>query len=849
MSCVINVNHAPKVIFIGNETENDARRISFDLSAWVEEFGAGTAQLLIKRPGEAEAYSVLLTVNNGKADWLPSSTDTAIAGTAEIALAYSVGTVAIRTGIIFAVIDASIATGTTPPPGLESWVEQLGQLAEDAQAAAADAEAAKDDAEAAAASLEGALQQIEQNEDDISALKSASYNLLDPTGITPYQSTSRAELTRTGFVIRNTTATTYTRGYLYLNLKPSTEYTFSLRKHTTSGAGFVGYAEAPAEGEAYPSANTALVSRTDPDDETITKTFTTSNGIMIIRFYATWDVAELGEVEYREIMVFEGTEEKPYVRHVFAQDDEARNRVEAAEEKLTKLDDLSGEVDDLKSALSSISDLNSISVTVVFEQGYRHLRTGCTLKSSNSWCTSTTPVSLLKGSTISIETGYKYQLIDPTPENNGAVLVSQTSEQYTATSDVNAYIEVRNEAATAVTPSQAQSVVTVTKIPPIVTMLNTSADILSDISVRSKNLFDKNDIVNGELVRSSDGAFVTNANFWRSSFIPVTGGETYTLRYVNQVGFYSDISTASFISGVNGYSTDTAATPSTFVAPSNAKYIVICGHNAQLDSDQLEIGDSFTGYVEYGYIAKQSSGQSYIRISDIMSKIIFANSPVKIKLIGDSTTAGQGGTGYTNDATHGELILTDDGYGSYYTNPDGYCWANLLKSYFEDHFNCTVTNFGCSGMRVHRMVLYLDTLIAEDDDIVIFMGGLNDRNDNSAHTTLQNLASDIQAIIDYCLSRNKSIVIMSPIPTLDNETGTKNFKTDDIDHVYMYLANLNKMEYISVFEKINDYCLNSGTALSSLLNTDSLHPNDTGYSMMYYAICTGLGINVYPVSN
>ena len=511
------------------------------------------------------------------------------------------------------------------------------------------------------------------------------------------------------------------------------------------------------------------------------------------------------------------------------------------------LEPIEAEIADLKSALNGIAEMTTVDTHVVFEQGYRHFQNGCALKASVSWCTSTTPISLSKGSTISIETGYKYQLIDPTPENNGAVLARQTSEQYTATSDVNAYIEVRNDAGTAVTPSQAQSVVTVTKIPPIVTMVNTSADILSDISVRSKNLFDKNDIVNGEFVRSSDGTFATNTNFWRSNFIPVTGGETYTLRYINQVAFYS--STMSFISGVDGYSTVTSATPSTFVAPSNAKYIVICGHNAQLDSDQLEIGDSFTDYVEYGYIAKQSSGQSYIRISDIMSKIIFANSPVKIKLIGDSTTAGQGGTGYTNDATHGELILTDDGYGSYYTNPDGYCWANLLKSYFEDHFNCTVTNFGCSGMRVHRMVLYLDTLIAEDDDIVIFMGGLNDRNDNSAHTTLQNLASDIQAIIDYCLSRNKSIVIMSPIPTLDNETGTKNFKTDDIDHVYMYLANLNKMEYISVFEKINDYCLNSGTALSSLLNTDSLHPNDTGYSMMYYAICTGLGINVYPVSN
>lgn len=171
MKCTIDVNNAPKVLFIGNETENDARAITFDLSAWVEEFGSGAAQVLIKRPGEAEAYSVLLTVEDGLAVWLPSSTDTAIAGTGEIALAYSAGTVDIRTGIIFAVIDASLATGTVPPPDLESWVEQIGQLAQDAQNAAADAEAAKDDAQAAAAALEASVAQIQTNKENIEDLQ------------------------------------------------------------------------------------------------------------------------------------------------------------------------------------------------------------------------------------------------------------------------------------------------------------------------------------------------------------------------------------------------------------------------------------------------------------------------------------------------------------------------------------------------------------------------------------------------------------------------------------------------------------------------------------------------------
>ncbi|WP_303800032.1 hypothetical protein, partial [Ruminococcus flavefaciens] len=67
-------------------------------------------------------------------------------------------------------------------------------------------------------------------------------------------------------------------------------------------------------------------------------------------------------------------------------------------------------------------------------------------------------------------------------------------------------------------------------------------------------------------------------------------------------------------------------------------------------------------------------GGSYKTISSIMSKLVLADTSkpkIKVKLIGDSITHGVGGTGFTNDAEHGDLI-----YSGYYVNTNGHCWAN-----------------------------------------------------------------------------------------------------------------------------------------------------------------------------
>ena len=97
------------------------------------------------------------------------------------------------------------------------------------------------------------------------------------------------------------------------------------------------------------------------------------------------------------------------------------------------------------------------------------------------------------------------------------------------------------------------------------------------------------------------------------------------------------------------------------------------------------------------------------KVMEIMSKVVFAEKTVKIKLLGDSITQGVGGTGYAED---GEIFI--DGYAY---NDNGYCWANLFKEHMESHYDCSVTNKACSGKAIEFLMENYDTLVDKDDDI------------------------------------------------------------------------------------------------------------------------------------
>ena len=210
----------------------------------------------------------------------------------------------------------------------------------------------------------------------------------------------------------------------------------------------------------------------------------------------------------------------------------------------------------------------------------------------------------------------------------------------------------------------------------------------------------------------------------------------------------------------------------------------------------------------------------------------------KVKLIGDSITAGVGSSDYS---CTGDII-----YNNNKVNIGVKCWSGKLKQYLENNFSCNVNNFGISGIKSNDIVSNISSLINSDDDIIICMIGTNNRLVNKGDTTLE---SDLRTIYNYVVSLNKDIIFMSPIPgTLKEETGkvgtTKYFQNYEVDNIYNKVCGELGIEYISLYKLLQSYLENTSTNLSNILDSsDQQHPNDYGYNILYNLILKSLGFS------
>ena len=359
---------------------------------------------------------------------------------------------------------------------------------------------------------------------------------------------------------------------------------------------------------------------------------------------------------------------------------------------------------------------------------------------------------------------------------------------------------------------------------------------------KSKNLFNKNDIKTGYYVSYVNGEIQTNSDYSVSGFIKIEAGSTYTINYFDQVAYYNN--DKIFVSGVDGFQLGVK----TITIPDGVEYIRVSVRNSVLDKYQLEKGDKATDYENFGvYITEDAFSNDLkekcfkkITIDSIMSKLVLSDSTINIKLLGDSITHGQGGSNFEQD---GDLIW-DAGWCSWRVNTNGYCWANKLKTYFESKFNCTVKNYGMAGTSSWHLNEAYSNLVEADDDIIIVMIGTNNRNSGGViSSTTQKLYNDLKEFYNHVVEDGKQVIFMSSIPaSVENETDNKLFHMEDVDHIYMKLANDLNIEYISMFKLFNEYCNSRGINLNSLL-ADGLHPNDTGYDAMFYLITNALGLS------
>nr|DAI08011.1 MAG TPA: Isoamyl acetate hydrolase-like protein [Caudoviricetes sp.] len=84
---------------------------------------------------------------------------------------------------------------------------------------------------------------------------------------------------------------------------------------------------------------------------------------------------------------------------------------------------------------------------------------------------------------------------------------------------------------------------------------------------------------------------------------------------------------------------------------------------------------------------------------------------------------------------------------------------------------------------------------------------------------------------------------MSSIPSSAQEEAitTNAYHMDDVDNIIMKVATDLNVEYISLYKKMNEYLDLKDEELSTYLNSDGLHPNDAGYTLMFKLILPALG--------
>lgn len=114
----VDVSKRANTLLIGVQGEVDAQVFNFDISSWIEEYGAGgTASIDLQRPGESTSYTVGLTIVDQVAVWTVSNVDNAKAGQGLAQLVYQT-TKKTKTAEYITVVERALdeQLGPTPDP-------------------------------------------------------------------------------------------------------------------------------------------------------------------------------------------------------------------------------------------------------------------------------------------------------------------------------------------------------------------------------------------------------------------------------------------------------------------------------------------------------------------------------------------------------------------------------------------------------------------------------------------------------------------------------------------------------------------------------------------------------------
>lgn len=130
---------AGKKVFLGRVGENEARVVRFSVGKMLAAFPGATFTVLNRRPCDAAAYPVndqYVSLAGDTVLWTIQSGDVTVAGTGECEIRAEKDGKILKSEIYMTATGTALDGSGTPPQPWESWVQQVEDAAEDAEAAA-----------------------------------------------------------------------------------------------------------------------------------------------------------------------------------------------------------------------------------------------------------------------------------------------------------------------------------------------------------------------------------------------------------------------------------------------------------------------------------------------------------------------------------------------------------------------------------------------------------------------------------------------------------------------------------------------------------------------------------------
>jgi lysophospholipase L1-like esterase len=214
-----------------------------------------------------------------------------------------------------------------------------------------------------------------------------------------------------------------------------------------------------------------------------------------------------------------------------------------------------------------------------------------------------------------------------------------------------------------------------------------------------------------------------------------------------------------------------------------------------------------------------------------------------VKIIGDSLAAGAGSSmSYKTE----EIIFEDDNI-KYFKRIAPNSWWGLLEKYLKNNYNCcAVSNNGCGGAYSYQINKYLDKLILAEDQLVLVLIGLNDRKLNNG---MIELMTNCQEIIDKLICMNKTVVLLTPTPSVHSNECYHNriFHTDEVVEILREIAKEKNIKLVDVYKNINEYLETNHLKIDDIIYgdgcvNDGLHPSDFMQKMIFKQVIEELKI-------